>query len=134
MDNIEKSMRYVVTGGAGFIGSNICKKIIENGDFVKVIDNLSTGYKKNIFELFENKNFEFVEMDLSDYAKLVDELQGYDCVIHLAALNSVPRSFKYPRETFINNLMGSINILEASRGYLKLLGTEFKAAKCITQS
>tara|TARA_B100002019_G_scaffold289991_1_gene306749 strand:- start:1046 stop:2005 length:960 start_codon:yes stop_codon:yes gene_type:complete len=115
MDNIEKSMRYVVTGGAGFIGSNICKKIIENGDFVKVIDNLSTGYKKNIFELFENKNFEFVEMDLSDYAKLVDELQGYDCVIHLAALNSVPRSFKYPRETFINNLMGSINILEASR-------------------
>jgi len=115
MDNIEKSMRYVVTGGAGFIGSNICKKIIENGDFVKVIDNLSTGYKKNIFELFENKNFEFVEMDLSDYPKLVDELQGYDCVIHLAALNSVPRSFKYPRETFINNLMGSINILEASR-------------------
>ena len=115
MDNIEKSMRYVVTGGAGFIGSNICKKIIENGDFVKVIDNLSTGYKKNIVELFENKNFEFVEMDLSDYPKLVDELQGYDCVIHLAALNSVPRSFKYPRETFINNLMGSINILEASR-------------------
>ena len=115
MENIEKSMRYVVTGGAGFIGSNICKKIIENGDFVKVIDNLSTGYKKNIFELFENKNFEFVEMDLSDYPKLVDELQGYDCVIHLAALNSVPRSFKYPRETFINNLMGSINILEASR-------------------
>lgn len=115
MENIEKSMRYVVTGGAGFIGSNICKKIIENGDFVKVIDNLSTGYKKNIFELFENKNFEFVEMDLSDYDKLVDELQGYDCVIHLAALNSVPRSFKYPRETFINNLMGSINILEASR-------------------
>jgi len=115
MDNIEKSMRYVVTGGAGFIGSNICKKIIENGDFVKVIDNLSTGYKKNIYELFENKNFEFVEMDLSDYSNLVDELQGYDCVIHLAALNSVPRSFKYPRETFINNLMGSINVLEASR-------------------
>jgi len=115
MENIEKSMKYVITGGAGFIGSNICKKIIENGDFVKVIDNLSTGYKKNISELFGNKNFEFVEMDLSNYNKLVYELKDYDCVIHLAALNSVPRSFKYPRETFINNLMGSINILEASR-------------------
>jgi len=108
-------MKYVVTGGAGFIGSNICKKIIENGDFVKVIDNLSTGYEKNISEFFGHKNFEFVKMDLEDYTKLVDELKGYDCVIHLAALNSVPRSFKYPRETFINNLMGCINILEASR-------------------
>lgn len=105
--------KYIVTGGAGFIGSNIVKELVKRGETVKVIDNLSTGYEKNFAEI--NDKVEFVEGDIKDLEFLQKEFAGFDYVLHQAALCSVPRSINDPIASNANNTDGTLNVLVAAR-------------------
>ena len=89
--------KCLVTGGAGFIGSNLADELIRNGAKVTIVDDLSTGYRENLEEI--SGPFEFVEADLNDESTVVRALEGVDVVFHQAALPSVPRSVKDPVET-----------------------------------
>ena len=103
--------KYLVTGGAGFIGSNIAEALVKRGDQVRVLDNLSTGYPHNL----ENIDAEFVEGDITktdDVAKAVD---GVDYVYHQAELASVPRSVKDPLGTNEACVTGTLNVLHEAR-------------------
>lgn len=103
-------MHYIVTGGAGFIGSNLVDVLIDRGDEVIVIDNLSTGKKENL-----NPRAKFIEADLCDYEKIAPHFSGIDGVFHLAALPRVQLSIEKPVETHLANVLGTINVLMASR-------------------
>ncbi len=106
---------FLVTGGAGFIGSNLCEAIIKLGYKVRCLDDLSTGKQENV-ELFLNeKNYEFVKGDIKDYQTCVDACQGVDYVLHQAAWGSVPRSIEIPLFYCANNISGTVNMLEAAR-------------------
>jgi UDP-glucose 4-epimerase len=106
-------MRYVVTGGAGFIGSHITEKLVEQGHDIIIIDNLNTGKEKNL-ELVKNK-IEFFKGSILDY-KLLDEItQEVNGVFHQAALASVQDSFTKPDEYHQVNVIGTKNIFELSR-------------------
>lgn len=105
--------KYLVTGGAGFIGSNIVKRLVEEGKEVRVLDNLSTGKRKNI-ELFMDK-VEFVEGDFGDLDVARSAVKGVDYVIHTGAIPSVPRSIDDPVKTNAANITGTLNLLIASR-------------------
>lgn len=105
--------KYIVTGGAGFIGSNIVKELVKRGETVKVIDNLSTGYKKNLADVKDQ--IEFVEGDIKDLDFLQKEFAGFDYVLHQAALCSVPRSINDPIASNANNIDGTLNVLVAAR-------------------
>ncbi len=107
--------KYLVTGGAGFIGSNIVKKILEKGEFVRVVDNFSTGRKENIEEFFGNKNFEFIEGDLTDLNVCQKAVKDIDFVLHQAAVPSVPRSIENPIVSNNSNINATLNILVAAR-------------------
>lgn len=108
-------MRVLITGGAGFIGSNIVKKLLEMGNKVRVIDNLITGKMENIAEFEGNPNFEFVRGDIRvrDMALMV--CKDCDAICHQAALGSVPRSLDNPLTTFHHNLIGTVSLLDATR-------------------
>lgn len=110
-------MNVLITGGAGFIGSNIADALLQNSGigFVRVLDNLSTGFKSNIEHLIANPNFEWMEGDITDSNICHQAMLNIDVVCHQAALGSVPRSIKTPMVTFQNNINGFINILEAAR-------------------
>lgn len=105
----------LVTGGAGFIGSHICHKLIALGAKVKCYDNLITGKKKNIESLMTNNNFEFVEEDISNFEALKNSTRGVDIICHQAALGSVPRSISNPLNTNQTNVSGTLNVFEAAR-------------------
>ncbi len=107
--------KYLVTGGAGFIGSNIVKALLTKGDFVRVVDNLSTGRKENIEEFLQSPNFEFVEGDLTDLAIAQKAAIGIDVVLHQAAVPSVPRSIEDPLRSHNSNITATLNMLIASR-------------------
>ncbi|HVW35654.1 MAG TPA: SDR family NAD(P)-dependent oxidoreductase, partial [Pirellulales bacterium] len=81
---------FLVTGGAGFIGSHIAEALVKRGDRVRVFDNLSSGHRRNLAPC--GSAVEFVEGDLTDTAKAAEVVQGVDCIFHEAALASVPRS------------------------------------------
>ena len=101
---------YLVTGGAGFIGSTIVKKLVDSGEDVRVVDNLSTG---NLSKLngYLNK-IDFIEADITDKASVITQLlQGVHTVIHQAAISSVERSVKNPVEKEKNNVLGTVNLL-----------------------
>lgn len=104
-------MRVVVTGGAGFIGGNLCRALVEAGHDVVAFDDLSTGRKANLAGL----PVDFVEASLLDTDVLSGALAGADAVVHLAARGSVPRSLLYPIETHAVNATGTVNLLEAAR-------------------
>ena len=104
--------RTLVTGGAGFIGSHICDKLLDLGDEVVCMDNLSTGYKSNIQHLLDNPKFSFVETDINDLENLEIELEGINRVSHQAAIGSVPRSVRDPLTTMNSNVMGTLNLLD----------------------
>lgn len=104
-------MRVVVTGGAGFIGSNLCRALAEEGHDVVAFDDLSTGRKANLAGLA----VDFVEATLLDAGALSDAMAGSDAVVHLAARGSVPRSLLHPVETHAVNATGTVNVLEAAR-------------------
>jgi UDP-glucose 4-epimerase len=104
---------FLVTGAAGFIGSHIATALVQRGDQVRVLDNLSTGYRHNL-EHIEGQ-FEFIEGDLLDPKIVEKAVQGVDCVFHQAALASVPRSVENPLETHAACVTGTVNLLDAAR-------------------
>ena len=107
---------FLVTGGAGFIGSNIVEYLIKYGaKKVRVIDNLCTGYIENIEPYLNEKNFEFLKADITDYSQCKKACEGIDFVLHQAALGSVPRSIENPIETNNSNVTGFLNILNAAK-------------------
>jgi len=108
-------MKYVVTGGAGFIGSHITKKLVERGDVVTVIDNMNTGKKKNLESVISRINF--VRGDILDIDLLEDITKNADGVFHQAALASVQDSFDEPDKYHNVNVNGTENILKLSKKY-----------------
>ena len=105
----------LITGGAGFIGSNLCEYFIQKDYIVKCLDNLSTGHKKNIEHLLENKNFTFIEGDIRDIETCKFAVRECNFVLHQAALGSVPRSINDPITTNDVNISGFLNMLVAAR-------------------
>ena len=106
-------MKYAVTGGAGFIGSHLAKKLVEHGNEVIVIDNLNTGKKQNIEKI--SKKIDFFEVDIRDFSELEDILKNIDGVFHEAALASVQDSFRIPDEFFDVNVNGTENIFKIAK-------------------
>jgi len=104
---------FLVTGGAGFIGSHIAETLVERGDRVRVLDNLSTGRLGN-FEGFREK-IEFVEGDLVDAKTVAEVVDGVDCIFHEAALASVPRSVETPLDTNAACVTGTVTLLDTAR-------------------
>ena len=106
---------FLVTGGAGFIGSNLCEAILGMGYSVRCLDDLSTGKRANV-ELFEgNPNYEFVLGDVKDLSTCIEACEGVSYVLHEAAWGSVPRSIEMPLFYCANNITGTLNMLEAAR-------------------
>lgn len=110
-----KDSLFLVTGGAGFIGSNLCEAILDMGYRVRCLDDLSTGKKENA-ELFkDNSRYEFILGDIKDPETCVNACEGVDYVLHQAAWGSVPRSIEMPLFYANNNIIGTVNMLEAAR-------------------
>lgn len=103
---------YLVTGVAGFIGSNIARELIRRGEQVRGIDNFSTGKRHNLDDL---SSIEFREADIVDLASIRDACEGVDYVIHQAAIASVPRSVEDPIGSNVANVDGTLNVLVAAR-------------------
>jgi len=113
--SFEKDHFFLVTGGAGFIGSNLVEKILDLGYKVRVLDNFSTGKKRNIEDFSDNSNFELIEGDIRDLASCQQACDGVDYVLHQAALGSVSRSINDPRTTNDVNITGTLNMMIAAR-------------------
>ncbi|WP_124640027.1 SDR family oxidoreductase [Amniculibacterium aquaticum] len=107
--------RILITGGAGFIGSNLTEYFLNKGYFVRCLDNFSTGYKHNVEEFLANKNYELIEGDIRNLETCQKACAGMDFVLHQAALGSVPRSIKDPITSNEVNVSGFLNMLTASR-------------------
>jgi UDP-glucose 4-epimerase len=112
-------MKYLVTGGAGFIGSHLCDALVKRGDSVRVLDNLSTGSKKNINHLLSNPLFELIEGSILDIDVVEKAVASVDHVLHLAAAVGVFTIVDKPLESLTINLRGTENILEASSKHQK---------------
>jgi len=106
---------YLITGGGGFIGSNITRYLVERGEKVRILDNFSTGKRENLAGL-EGK-IELVEGDIREVFTVVRSLEGIDYILHQAALPSVPRSVADPLTTNNVNLIGTLNLLEAAKDF-----------------
>src|SRR5690349_14786765 len=104
-------MRVLVTGGAGFIGSNLSRALLERGDDVRVLDNFSSGYRRNLDTL----DAELVEGDLRSYERVATAVRGIEVVYHQGALPSVPRSIQDPLTSSAVNVEGTLNVLLAAR-------------------
>jgi len=105
--------KCLVTGGAGFIGSNLAEELIRQGAKVSILDNFATGFRENLDEI--KGDFDFVEGDLNDSKLLDGILNGVEAVFHQAALPSVPRSVENPLETHQACVNGTFSLLDASR-------------------
>lgn len=105
--------RYLVTGGGGFIGSNLVEALVSRGEFVRVLDNFSTGRRSNLLE-FESE-IELIEGDLRSYHVVAKAVQNIDFVLHQAALPSVPRSIADPITSNDVNITGSLNLFHAAK-------------------
>ena len=105
--------KCLVTGGAGFIGSNLAEELIRQGAKVTILDNLTTGYRENLEEIAGD--FDFVEGDLNDDKAMLRAIDGVEIVFHQAALPSVPRSVENPLETHQACVNGTFNLLVKSR-------------------
>ncbi len=106
-------MRALVTGGAGFIGSHIVRRLLSDGVNVRVLDNFATGRRENILDVSED--VDLVEGDIQSYERAHAAVRGCDVVFHQAALPSVPRSIQDPLTTHAVNALGTLNLLLASR-------------------
>ena len=106
---------FLITGGAGFIGSNLCEAILQLGYKVRCLDDLSTGHLENIEDFRDNPKFEFIKGDVKDLNTCIEACKGVDFVLHQAAWGSVPRSIEMPLIYCANNITGTLNMLEASR-------------------
>ena len=107
-------MRIFVTGGAGFIGIHLCKKLLELNHDVTVYDNFSNSLREN-FDSEINQKVTVVSGDILDISKLVTSMQNHEIVIHLAAQISVPESVKNPKLTFDVNVNGTHNVLKSCK-------------------
>ncbi len=105
--------KFLVTGGAGFIGSNICRKLVEQKCFVRVLDNLLTGKESNLADI--RTNVEFIKGDMTDPETAAEAVKGIDVVLHQGALPSVPKSVDNPAATHQHCVNGTFNMLEAAR-------------------
>lgn len=110
-----RSKKVLVTGGAGFIGSNLAKKLLLEGVQVVVLDNLSTGKQENITPLLKFDNFTFIEGDITDTNACYQAVKGVDVISHQAALGSVPRSIEFPHNTHRVNATGFLNMLHTAK-------------------
>lgn len=108
-------MKFLVTGGAGFIGSNIVEELLKRGFSVRVLDNFSTGKRENL-RPFE-KDVELIEGDIRSYHTVNQAVKGIDIILHQAALPSVPRSINDPLTTNDVSVTGTLNLLEAARDH-----------------
>ena len=106
-------MKYAVTGGAGFIGSNLVKNLVERGNEIIVIDNLNTGKKKNVKKNLKKINF--FEVDIRDFSTIEDIMKNVDGIFHEAALASVQDSFRIPDKFFDVNVKGTENIFKIGK-------------------
>ncbi len=113
--NLNPDLHILITGGAGFIGSNLCEVLLHNGNKVRCLDNFATGKKENINAFLSNSNFEFLEGDIRNYEDCMDACKEVDFVLHQAALGSVPRSIKDPITSNAVNIGGFLNMLVAAR-------------------
>lgn len=115
MKNLLKNKVILVTGGAGFIGSNLCEFFLDNNNIVRCLDNLSTGKKENIEHLLSHSNFTFIEGDIRNLDTCRKAVDNVEYVFHQAALGSVPRSINDPITTNDVNINGFLNMLVAAR-------------------
>ena len=114
--NIELSNKTIlVTGGAGFIGSNLCEALLEKANKVVCLDNFATGKRENLEELLKNSNFTLIEGDIRKLEDCLKATKDVDYVLHQAALGSVPRSIKDPITSNDVNVSGFLNMLVAAR-------------------
>ena len=109
------SKTILITGGAGFIGSNLCDYFLSKGNRVICLDNFATGHRHNIDYLLVNKNFQLIEGDIRNSEDCKKAVKGVDYVLHQAALGSVPRSIVDPLTSNDVNISGFLNMLVASR-------------------
>ncbi len=106
---------FLVTGGAGFIGSNLCEAILDLGYKVRCLDDLSTGKEENAALFADHSDYTFIKGDVKDFDTCMKACEGVDFVLHEAAWGSVPRSIEMPLFYCANNITGTLNMLEASR-------------------
>ena len=106
---------FLVTGGAGFIGSNLCEAILKMGYRVRCLDDLSTGLRENVDMFAGYPDYTFIEGDIKDFDVCVNACKGVDFVLNEAAWGSVPRSIEMPLFYCANNITGTLNMLEAAR-------------------
>jgi UDP-glucose 4-epimerase len=111
-------MKYLVTGGAGFIGSHIVRKLLEQGDSVRVLDNFSTGKRENLEDVarqFNGDRFEVIEGDLRDAARVEEAVRNVEVIFHEGAFVSVPQSLEEPQTCFDVNITGTSRLLDTAR-------------------
>lgn len=111
----DKNTTFLVTGAAGFIGSNLCEAILAKGCKVKALDDLSTGKQENIDMFLDNPNYTFIKGDIKDLDTCMKACAHVDYVLNQAAWGSVPRSIEMPLFYCMNNINGTLNMLEAAR-------------------
>lgn len=116
LDNISfpEGSLFLVTGGAGFIGSNLCDLLTEWGYQVRCLDDLSNGKQENVDWLSDRANYRFIQGDICDYETCLSACSGVDYVLHQAAWGSVPRSIQMPLHYEMVNIRGTLNMMEAA--------------------
>ncbi len=115
MERLLKGKKVLITGGAGFIGSNLVESMLNTGNYVICLDNFSTGKRENIRDFMDNPNFRLIVGDIRNYTDCENAVQGVDFVFHQAALGSVPRSIKDPVSSTDVNIGGFVKMLFASK-------------------
>lgn len=115
MYNTIQNKKIIITGGAGFIGSNLCDYFLKNNNKIVCLDNFSTGFKHNIEPFLSNPNFTLIEGDIRNLETCKQAVENADYVLHQAALGSVPRSINDPITTNEVNVSGFLNMLQASK-------------------
>lgn len=113
--NFPEKAVFLVTGGAGFIGSNLCEAILKKGCRVRCLDDLSTGKMENIEAFLAEERFSFIKGDVKNLTVCMEACEGVDFALHQAAWGSVPRSIEMPLFYCANNIIGTLNMLEAAR-------------------
>lgn len=111
----DKDSLFLITGGAGFIGSNLIEAILQMGYKVRCLDNLSTGKQENVDQFLNHPNYEFIKGDITDFEVCMSACKGVDYVMNEAAWGSVPRSIEMPLYYELVNIRGTLNMMEAAR-------------------